>query len=104
MSKHGKDKRRGARHAVKGGTTRLTSPLKIKPPEQAPPPSALISSDSVHQRQELNNFNVPAALVEASGTKQRTHWLPGNLMLTVIALALVFIAVIFWFVSHMPDQ
>lgn len=106
MNKSAKDKQRRSRQAVKGGTTRLTSPLKAKTAElpEQPPPASLAGHGAAFHRHDLNNFIVPAALIEASGTKQRSHWRPGNLMLTVIVLALIFIAVVAWFVSQMPEK
>lgn len=82
-----KPKKRKRRHAVKGGTTRL---------------APAVNEEGII-RPNTGNLRLPDALIEASDNKERTM-MPGKVILTITALALIFIAIITWFVSEMPEK
>jgi hypothetical protein len=46
---------------------------------------------------------LPEALAEASETGS-TDFMPGRVMLVITILAIVFIAIMAWFVSQMPEK
>ncbi len=83
---------RRRRHAVKGGTVRLTS----SPPDTADNGLGIL-------RPNTGDFRLPDALIEAGDNRER-GLMPGRVSLTIAALALIFIAIITWFVSQMPDK
>ncbi len=104
-NKQSKEKQRRRRHVVKGGTTRLISPMKVapEPANKESVPIAAPSNGAGVLRPELDKLHVPGALIEASDTEPSTL-MPGRFMLTVMGLAIIFIAIIAWFVSQMPDR
>jgi hypothetical protein len=88
--------RRGRRrlpHAVKGGQHRLR-----KEPE---------ASAENHQvgvlRFDSEGWRLPEALAEAGETGS-TDFMPGRVMLVITILAIIFIAIMTWFVSQMPEK
>lgn len=84
------------RHYVKGGTTRLVSP------ELARQDDVSAALDDGVLRQRTRELQLPEALVEAADTKP-SRVLPGPFMTTILILAIVFISIIAWFVSRMPE-
>jgi hypothetical protein len=80
-------------HAVKGGTFRLR---KEPQPAAENPHTGALRFDSEESR-------LPEALAEASETAS-TDFMPGRVMLVITILAVVFIAIITWFVSRMPQK
>jgi hypothetical protein len=46
---------------------------------------------------------LPGALAEAADAED-SALIPGRFMLTIITLGIIFIAIITWFVSQMPDK
>jgi hypothetical protein len=54
-------------------------------------------------RFDSEGWRLPEALVEASETGS-TDFMPGRVMLVITILAIVFIAIMAWFVSQMPEK
>jgi hypothetical protein len=100
-----KEKQRRKRQLVKGGTTRLISPKKLSADLQGPNSlqTTAQNNGSWVLRPDLDTLRVPDALIEASDAKA-SDLMPGSFMLTIMGLAIVFIAIIAWFVSQMPDR
>jgi hypothetical protein len=100
-AKHASEGRRRKPKVVSGGPVRLASTKKL----QAAP-----SSDSASHSSN-NNLGImrsdaersPKA-VEGAGDEKPSALLPGRIMLTIMVLALIFIAIITWFVSRMPAK
>lgn len=87
------------RHAVKGGTTRLK--LHDPPFEQLLPDEEHSSQGIL--RADTANLLVPVSLIEAGG--ERPHGLmPGLVTRVIIIAGLIFISVIAWLVSRMPEK
>jgi hypothetical protein len=103
--KRNKEKQRRKRQLVKGGTTRLISPKKLSADLEEPKSHQTIAphNGSGVLRPDLDTLRVPDALIEASDAKA-SDLIPGSFMLTIMGLAIVFIATIAWFVSQMPDR
>jgi len=89
--------------AVKGGPFRLR---KKHPPADAAPP---VEDTMPHNRSvgvlrfDAEHLHLPEALAEA-GENEPNGILPGRVVMVVAGLAMVFIAIIAWFVSQMPDK
>ena len=82
-----------AREAVRGGTSRLTTP-------QAPAQEQKQNSGIL--RPNTGMLRLPSGLTESS--ERQASQLPGRVMLIIISLAIVFIIVIAWFVAHEPPK
>lgn len=54
-------------------------------------------------RFDAEEWRLPEALAEASETGS-TDFMPGRVMLVITILAIVFIAIMAWFVSQMPEK
>jgi hypothetical protein len=54
-------------------------------------------------RFDSEEWRLPEALAEASETGS-TDFMPGRVMLIITILAIVFIAIMAWFVSQMPEK
>ncbi len=104
---HGQWRQR--RKVVHGGTTRLRKPGGPPAPEGADAQpggtGAPVSMDDGVLRAGKSD-RLPTALAEASEHygRARRSWLPGPLVTTVALLALLFIAVITWFIAQMPRK
>jgi hypothetical protein len=103
--KRNKENQRRKRRLIKGGTTRLISPKKLTAEIQDP--GALTTSapgnGSGILRPDLDKLHMPDSLIEA-GDAKASDLMPGGFMLTIMGLAIVFIVVVAWFVSQMPDR
>jgi hypothetical protein len=86
------------RNAVKGGTTRLSTPRVKATSETAKGASG---NGLWTLRQDTKGMHLPDALIEATGAERSA---PGSFMLLIVALAVIFIATITWFVSNMPEK
>jgi hypothetical protein len=91
-------------HAVKGGTHRL----RKKPRDTSPTPPEISAPDTRPTagilRVDADAYHLPEAFVEAGETESNDGLLPGRVMLTITLLAIVFIAIMTWFVSQMPRK
>jgi hypothetical protein len=100
--KRNKKTKRGRRrllHAVKGGTLRLR-----KEPQAAAAPEAC--EEPRHPgilRLDSKGWRLPEALAEA-GETESNGLLPGRVVSVITILAIVFIAIMAWFVSQMPEK
>jgi hypothetical protein len=103
--KRNKEKQRRKRHLIKGGTTRLISPKKLTAELQDPESLERTApgNGSGILRPDLDKLHVPNSLIEASDA-EASDLMPGRFMLTITGLAIIFIVVIAWFVSQMPDR
>src|SRR5215468_638276 len=91
--------RRRLPQAVKGGTLRLR-----KEPQAAIAPDDSLNNHHVGVlRFDSEGCRLPEALMEA-GEADSSSPRPGRLMLVISILAVVFIAMMAWFVSQMPDK
>ncbi len=118
--KHGKLTRRlqrKVRRVVSGGTTRLLKPETIE--AEIAPDEITVSPDEsfdvpVAGDPVLNEYasgvlrldkssRLPTALAEASEHNEH-GWLPSTLVITITLLAILFIAIITWFISQMPGK
>ena len=94
--------RRGRRRllqAVKGGTLRLRKkPRATAAPDAAeePPRAGILRFNSEESR-------LPEALAEA-GETEPNGLMPGRVVSVIAILAIVFIAIMAWFVSQMPEK
>ena len=99
--KKGRNKRQFPnRNAVKGGTTRLINPrISAKSDE----PAGLSENGLGMLRPDSKSLHLPDALIEASGARHEGS-AQGRLMLLIVIMAVVFISIITWFVSNMPEK
>ncbi len=101
-NKRSKSIRRRFRQAVKGGPFRLR---KKHPPADAVP----VEDTMPHNRSvgvlrfDAEHLHLPEALAEA-GESEPDGIAPGRVMMVITGLAMVFIAIIAWFVSQMPEK
>ncbi len=92
-------RRRRLLEAVKGGTLRLRKEPQAAPAPAAteePPRAGVILFDS-------EEWRLPEALAEAGETESK-GLKPGRVVSVIAILAVVFIAIIAWFVSQMPEK
>jgi hypothetical protein len=85
------------RNAVKGGTTRLSRPRATATSEKT------IAASGNGLRQDTRGMQFSDALIEATGAGNEKS-APGRFMLLIVTLAVIFIAIITWFVSDMPEK
>jgi hypothetical protein len=93
------------RRLVRGGTTRLQKPALLpakKPSETLREPSNGSLSDGGVLRLDKSN-HLPTALAEASEDGPNSL-MPGPLVITITLAAIIFIAIITWFISQMPNK
>lgn len=101
--KQSKSRRRRVHQAVKGGPFRLRK--KTQAPAAVPP----IEDTMPHNRSvgvlrfDAEHLHLPEALAEA-GENEPNGMMPGRVVMVITGLAIVFIAIIAWFVSQMPDK
>src|SRR5262249_3241782 len=96
-----KKTRRGRRrlfHAVKGGMFRLR-----KEPQAAAAPDAAALPRAGAMRFDSEGWRLPEALAEA-GETESNDLRPGRVVSIIAILAIVFIAIMAWFVSQMPEK
>ncbi|MEO6724706.1 MAG: hypothetical protein ABIP14_05340 [Blastocatellia bacterium] len=113
--KHGKLTRRlqrKVRRVISGGTTRLLKPEIIE--AEIAPDEMPVSSDDPFNLSVPDNdasgvlrlgksSHLPTALAEASEHNEH-GWLPGLMVTTITLMAVLFIAIITWFISQMPGK
>src|SRR5438128_6983191 len=87
-------RKRRPRQAVGGGTARL-----IRPPEPSSPGA---SNGAGIIRPETGMLHLPSGLVEPG--EHRLIKRPSPVVMVIVGLALVFIAIITWFVAHEPPH
>ena len=100
QGKLGRRFRRQERKVISGGTTRLVKLPTIA--EQSIEP-AIPASDEGLLRLKTETLRLPSALAEASELGE-SGLMPGRVVLTITVLAIVFIAIITWFISQMPGK
>ncbi|HEY6401792.1 MAG TPA: hypothetical protein VI479_10315, partial [Blastocatellia bacterium] len=91
--------RRRLPHAVKGGAHRL----RKEPRSTTEPDVAVRNHRAGAMRFDSEDWRLPEALAEASETGS-TNVMRGRVMLVVSILAIIFIAIMAWFVSQMPAK
>jgi|SRR5262245_51623725 len=100
--KRNKRTKRGRRRllqAVKGGTFRL----RKEPQAAATPDAAEEPRRAGVLRFDSEGWRLPEALAEAGETESNEHK-SGRVVLVIAILAIVFIAIMAWFVSQMPEK
>ena len=85
---------------------------RLRRPQNGPEATKQYTPEEVHGlahakaagviRPDTGDLHVPADLIESGGGKQVNA--PPRVMLVIIALALIFIAIITYFVSQMPPK
>ena len=98
-NKRTKRRRRRLLQAVKGGTLRLRKePQTAAAPdaEEEPPRTGVLRFDS-------EGWRLPEALAEA-GETESNDLRSGRVVWVITILAIVFIAIMAWFVSQMPEK
>lgn len=100
-----KSLRRRLRKVIYGGITRMLKPET--PPartelDEAPVTAAARSGNDGVLRLDQSG-RLPTALAEASESDDES-WLPSRLVVLITLLALLFIAIITWFISEMPAK
>ena len=90
---------RRALQAVKGGTLRL----RKEPQAEAPPHAAAKPPLAGSMRFDSEGWRLPEALAEA-GETESNGLIPGGAVSVIAILAIVFIAIMAWFVSQMPEK
>jgi hypothetical protein len=91
--------RRRRRQAIIGGTLRLrdeTSAATTPDAAEEPHDAGILRPDS-------EKWRLPEALAEA-GEADSSSLKPGRVMSVITILAIVFIAIMAWFVSQMPEK
>lgn len=93
------------RRLVRGGTTRLQKPVHL-PAENSF--GTAYSADYIHADEDGvlrmdRPKRLPTALAEASDSRE-DGLMPSGLVLTITFAAIIFIAIITWFVSQMPAK
>src|SRR5215475_12772194 len=94
--------RRGRRRlfrAVKGGMLRL----RKEPQAAAAPEAAAAPPRAGAMRFDSEGWRLPEALAEA-GETESNDLRPGRVVSIIAILAIVFIAIMAWFVSQMPEK
>jgi len=100
-SKKTKRVRRRLLQAVKGG------PLRLRKQGRATTPPAPDNSEEARRagvlRFDPDGLHLPEALAEA-GETEPNGLMPGRVVLVIATLAIVFISIMAWFVSQMPEK
>jgi hypothetical protein len=96
-----KESRRRKPKVVSGGPVRLASTKRLQ--ANSAPDSASHSSSNNLGILRPDMERLPAA-PKGAGDVKLSALLPGRIMLTILVLALIFIAIITWFVSRMPAK
>lgn len=106
-AKHRKSKRRALRRAVRGGISRLRKQVRH---EAHPAAADAHPPASTHEpgilRPDAASWRLPDGLAEAGENDNHgAHgWMPGPVVITISLAALLFISLIAWFVSQMPEK
>ncbi len=90
---------RQAIRAVKGGTSRL----RKEPRSASTPETAKEYRSAGVLRFETQEYRLPEALAEA-GETESNGVAPGRVVMVIATLAIVFIAIMAWFVSQMQEK
>ncbi len=101
-TKKAKSRRRRLLQAVIGGPFRLRNRSK---PAPTPPPTgngATARSQGV-LRFDSEGSRLPTGLAEA-GETESNGLMPGAVVLVIAILAIIFISIMAWFVSQMPEK
>jgi hypothetical protein len=77
--------------------------LRKEPRSTTEPDVAVRNHSAGAMRFGSEDWRLPEALAEAGETGS-TNFMPGRVMLIVSILAIVFIAIMAWFVSQMPEK
>lgn len=103
-----KNRRRRFYQAVKGGPFRLRKKKESAvpiPPNGAPDGETAQNNNHTAGvlRLDDDNWRLPDALAEAGETREN-GLMPGGVVIVIACLAIIFIAIIAWFVSQMPGN
>ncbi|MBO0860749.1 MAG: hypothetical protein J2P21_20150 [Chloracidobacterium sp.] len=93
-------RRRRRRHAIIGGTLRLRNEIPVS---SAPDALEERRNHAGVPRPDSEEWRLPEALTEAGEADSNGFW-PGRVMSVITILAIVFIAIMAWFVSQMPEK
>ena len=99
---------RKRKRAVKGGLAKLVAltgngvDSTTNSSGQVLPPTQLNNDNSGILRQDTPALRLPNALAEV-GERDQRDWMPSGFAIFVMILAILFIAIIAWQVSHMPE-
>lgn len=79
--------------------------MRKKPQPAAPsPPNDVATAHPFGVRRfDSNEIHLPEALAEA-GEAESHGLMPGRVVLIIVFLAIVFISIMAWFVSRMPEK
>ncbi|MGE0131676.1 MAG: hypothetical protein AB7U82_26635 [Blastocatellales bacterium] len=101
--KQSRSRRRRLYQAVKGGPLRFRK--KKEPAIPISPDGA--TAHNTHTagilRLEDDNWRLPEALAEAGETEEN-GMRPSSVVIVITSLAIIFITIIAWFVSQMPEK
>ncbi len=107
-SKRRKSKRRALRKAVMGGLSRLRKgPRPVEEaPEEPPRDAAKTNGAGILRGPTTQALRLPPALAEVSEVEEESPngWLPGPIVLIITGIAIVFISLLTWLVSQMPEK
>lgn len=99
---------RKRKRAVKGGLAKLVALTGEAKVEDSKLSSATITATHPHNndagilRPDDRTFRLPNALADA-GELERPGWMPSGFVLFVIVSAIIFIGIVAWQVSQMPE-
>lgn len=105
-----KSTRRAIRRAVYGGLSRLRKSIGDDAPGPAANGSTPLINGAGHifgvMRPSTGALRLPDGLAEAGDAEPDSpqSWLPGPIVIFIILAAVLFISLIAWFVSQMPDK
>jgi hypothetical protein len=100
-NKKTKSRRRRLLQAVKGGPFRLRE--RSHPPTPAPTDNGAASRAPGVLRFDSDGWRLPKGLAEA-GETEPNGLMPGPVVLVIAILAIIFISIMAWFVSQMPEK
>jgi hypothetical protein len=98
-----KGRRRRLHHTVKGGLSRMRKKTDPVVSDQPASGATMHNDHAGVLRFDDQHLHLPEALAEA-GENEGEGVMSGRVMLVITILAIVFIAVIAWFVSQMPEK
>ena len=108
--KHRRSTSRAIRRAVHGGLSRLRKQSLSTAAGHARDERLSSTNGSHHDagilRPDTGYLRLPESLAEAGDAESESTpvWAPGPVVLTIAGGAIVFIAIIAWFVSQMPGK
>jgi hypothetical protein len=106
-SKRRKSTRRAVRKVVLGGLSRLRKgPQQGEEVSEPPRDAANANGAGILRGPNTRALRLPHALAEAGEYEEDTPngWLPGPIVFIITGLAIVFICILTWFVSQMPEK